>query len=47
LVKIFRFFTKNESTTCSNCFQAESGCKVAHLKEKLNTKQSGLSFEKI
>ncbi len=45
IIKIFRFFAKNEGTACSNCAQAESGCKIADLKEKMNKKQKGLSFD--
>ncbi len=32
--KIIRMFT-TKVTACSNCYQAASGCKIAHLKEQI------------
>lgn len=32
VVKMVRFFSQKEPSTCNTCFQAQ-GCKIAHLKK--------------
>lgn len=33
VVKMVRFFYQKEPSACSSCFQAQSSCKIAHLKK--------------
>lgn len=38
LKKFVLFFMEKSPSKCSSCFQAQSGCKVAHLGKKTHTK---------
>jgi hypothetical protein len=40
IVKLYRFFFKKSATACSSCFQAKSGCKVAHLGQRIKNHEA-------
>jgi hypothetical protein len=36
--KLYLFFMEKAPSKCSSCFQAQSGCKVAHLAKQTRNK---------
>jgi hypothetical protein len=43
---VIRFFTKQENVKCGGCSQANSGCKISHIKQNLNREISTSSWKK-